>query len=393
MRFTPTRPRLAATAFLLLAALALILGILVPPDRSEASAAPVSTAPARLLVSEFSDDVSTLWLVDADDPAERELFAQVAHAPGWDVAGAVGPESRRLAYLVLPPGAREARSQALLMLIDHDGQEHELASGLDLRGGLAWSADGTALYVRRSATASDGRQSFVLLEIDSDDGQARALLRRADVFGIYPVGRPENGAAYAVLIGADGSELIAVGAGGDGSDVVLLLSEGVTRDWRLSPDGTQLAFTEQSGLELRVRLTLLDAEESDTEEKARAARSVAAISAALETADSDGNGGTASPIWHPDGSLSVGSFGAPEGSPTLRVQADGSTSGVGTSAQGFALPLAWSPEGTHLAVRAFKGSGPGATSAESAAVIGPDGEALTIEGQFIRVLGWWHDAG
>ena len=35
------------------------------------------------------------------------------------------------------------------------------------------------------------------------------------------------------------------------------LSDGVTRDWTLSPDGSRLAFTEQDGLDLRVRVVPL----------------------------------------------------------------------------------------------------------------------------------------
>ena len=380
MRIPLKRRSLVAAAVAGVAVAALVLGfVLPPPGRPAADAASSLPMSPRLLVSEFGDEQSTLWLVEADAPERRTLFGHVLHAPGWELVGAVAPDGERIAYLHLPPGRRDPQSEAVLTVADADGSR-ALADGLDLRGGLAWSADGSAVYARRTLDRGGELPRFILLEIDVVSGQARTLLSRDDVFGLYPVGRPLSGPVYAVVIGSGGSDLVVVGGDGSGGQ---RLAAGITRDWTLSPDGSRLAFSEQHGVELEVRVASLVDEAP-----------FAATQVLLSEAGIPNPLGTASPAWHPDGSLSIGTFGATSGSPTLRVQGNGASAFVEAErAQGFALPVAWSPAGTHLALRAFSGIGPGAPGEEGTVVIGPDGIARPLPGRFVRVLGWWNGDG
>ncbi|MXY79904.1 MAG: hypothetical protein F4Y94_09510 [Chloroflexi bacterium] len=357
---------LAAAAALAVAALA--LGVIAPPASSGSGDARFAGGP-HLLVSIYADAESTLWLVDPADPSRRQALFPLAHAPGWAVEGTVSPAGGRLALLVVPPGARDPATDTLLLVSD-GGPPRVVARGLDLRGGLAWSSDGAELFARRALPAADGSRRYQLVAFDLGGGASneRTLLERDDVGGLYPVGRAGDGPAYAVAVGAGGSALIAID--GDGATSLRPLSPGVTREWSLSPGGTRLAYTEQRGTSLRVMLLDLDGPE-------------------LRTAEATGSistGGSASPVWHPDGTLHAGHFGAGDG----EIQTAGAD--PAGAAPGFDLPLGWSPDGAYLALRTFGGTGPGDPGAQGLAVLGPDGTSRALTDEGLAILGWWHGA-
>ena len=211
-------------------------------------------------------------------------------------------------------------------------------------------------------------------------------LTRDDVAALHVIGRPSDGALYTALITRAGTRLLAVG-----DEKSTLLSSTITRDWNLSPDGDHLAYTEQSGLAMQVRVvSLTEFEPAFPALRAATASGQTLLEADAVLNDTPATVGTASPIWAPDGSLSVGAFQtrAP-GDGELRTASSG---GDTTATAGFALPLAWSSDGAHLAIRAFEGSGPGRSTAETAAIVGPSGESRTVDGSHILVLGWWNAA-
>ena len=209
---------------------------------------------------------------------------------------------------------------------------------------------------------------MVVFDLDGGGAPAeRTLLQRDDVGGLYPVGRAGDGPAYAVAVGAGGSALIAIE--GDGATSERPLSPGVTREWSLSPEGTRLAYTAQLGTSLRVMLLDLDGPELRT---------------AQATGSAPASGGTASPVWHPDGTLHAGHFGA-GGGEVQTAAASGAR-----AAPGFDLPLGWSPDGAYLALRTFGGTGPGDPGAQGLAVLGPDGTSRALTGEGLAILGWWH---
>ena len=370
-RGLPRIPRrfqvLAAAAAL--AAAALALGVIAPPASSGSGDARSAGGP-HLLVSIYADAESTLWLVDPADPSRRQALFPLAHATGWAPAGAVSPAGGIMALLVVPPGARDPATDTLLLLSD-GGPPRVVARGLDLRGGLAWSSDGAELFARRTLPAADGSRRFRLVAFDLGGGASseRTLLERDDVGGLYPVGRAGDGPAYAVAVGAGGSALIAID--GDGATSERPLSPGVTREWSLSPGGTRLAYTEQLGTSLRVMLLDLDGPELRT---------------AQATGSAPASGGSASPVWHPDGTLHAGHFSGGDG----EIRTAGAD--PAGAPPGFDLPLGWSPDGAYLALRTFAGAGPGDPGAQGLAVLGPDGASRALTDEGLAILGWWHDA-
>ena len=373
MHIPLTRGRLAALAVALLAIVALILGLIAPPTAEEAGAR--SAAPG-LLVSEFSDTSSTLWLVAPDraaDPAARTEFLRVEHAPGWDIEGSVSPTGDLLAYLVLPPGRRDATAQAQLFVVA-DAAPELLADQLDLPAGLAWSHDGRHVFARRTEPLDNGGRSFTILRIDVRSGATETVTRRKDVLGLYPVGAG-GGTTYVTVLGPRGSELVQINGAPSSARVISPL---MTRDWTLSPSGGRLAFTEQQGVALAVRV--IDLTEPPPEEPALR---TAGVSASAR--------GSASPVWRPNGDLSVGTFGE-DGSPTLRVAAAGETSVELAPESGFALPVGWSADGALLALRSFSGSGPGDPGEERAAILRPNSPLVHLPGTDLRILGWWGGA-
>ena len=386
-RLHATRRSVIAVGALALVGLALLLGVLFPPDHPNAgaSSAESKAADSALLVSEFSDTSSTLWLVAPTDPANRTAFLRVDHAPGWEIDGAVSPSGDQLAYVVLGPGRRGAETEASLLLTSGAGAAPTLlAEGVDLRGGVAWTADGTALLVRRTTIDPEGRRSFAILEVRLADGRVTTQVQRDDVAALHIIGRPLDGPLYTALISRAGTRLLAVG-----DEKSTLLSTNITRGWTLSPDGAQLAYTEQLGLAMQVHVLSL----AEFEPAFPALRAATAPGQALLDADAKKTTGTdvgtASPVWAPDGSLSVGAFAGPASPTQGRARAELGTASV-AAADGFALPLAWSSDGVHLAIRAFRGTGPGSTSEETAGITGADGAIRTISGDHILVLGWWN---
>lgn len=375
MRVSLTRPRVLAVAGVILVIGALVLGVLLPPTPSSGSANALSAASPQLLVATYAEQESTLWLVDPIDPTIRQPLFPVSHARGWALEGAVSPAGDRLALLVVPPEGHDPTTDTRLLISD-GGPPTTLAEGLDLRGGLAWAADGSQIFVRRTVLTGDDRPTFSLVQIDVNDGGERLLVQRSGAGGLYPVGRPRGGPAYAVALGAGGSELLTIGATVTGRP----LAPVVTRDWSLSPDGRELAYTEQRGLELRVMVTRLD-------------ETAAVRSAAIQGAVA-GASGSASPAWQPDGALSVGRFaGARAITSSTRPSAATSSDAAASDLGGFSLPVAWSADGAYLALRTFAGSGPGAPGAEGAAVRDVSGATRSIDGQHLRILGWWDASG
>ena len=365
----PRRRLLAAVAVALILG-GLALGLVAPPSSAGSTDARAAAGP-HLVVSRYGDDESTLWLIDPAAPARRQLWLHVAHAPGWAIEGAVSPAGGRVALLVVPPGARDPGAETQLLISD-GGPPRVVAEGLDLRGGLAWAADGRELFARRTLPGPDGGRRFQLIVLDFGGGAGadapveRTLLERGDTGGLYPVGRAAGGPAYAVAVGAGGSALIAIG----GAVSVLPFAAVVTREWSLSPGGSRLAYTEQRGMSLRVMVLDLDGPGLRTAQ-------------AVEPGPA---GGSASPVWGPGGTLYAGHFGAGAGGGEIR------SAGVRVAAAvaGFDLPVGWSPDGAYLALRSFDGTGPGDPGAEGVALLGPDGASQVVTGDGLRILGWWH---
>ena len=409
-----TRPRLIVglTFFLVLFALLPEVAFPAVPQDAGAVVNETSTGP-QLLVSEFTDRVSSLWLVDPELPSERQHFLRIEHAAGWEISGAVSPTGATLAYVVLEPGRHDPETEASLYLSTGEAPRL-LLERVDLRGGVTWSADGESILVREVRLDSRGARSYTVVEVQASDGRtARHILGEpldSHPFSLHVVGRPIGGPPYVAIVDGAGTTIVALGSGDGTTMVNKRISASLTRDWKLSPDGTRLAFTEQNGVMMQVRTVAVEAALAAGEGNQPALRAATNAGQTLldeakrgPTGSADPTLGSASPVWRTAESLSVGVFRqtAAEGGELL---ASSIARGNAKIAGSFALPVAWSHDGRFLALRSFEGSGPGSIRGESAVVIdgaslaeiprkraanGVGHESQPIPGTHVLILGWW----
>ena len=253
-RFKP-RGRRRLVIWLLLIVLpvvGLLLGLFVPRAGTtiefgsgslfESSSGEISPV---FLASEYHDTYTTLWLANAHDPDKRSRLADIPHAPGWDIEASVNPIQPAVAVLAIPPGGWDPASHASLLVISQDGVRH-LATNLELRGGLLWSDDGRHLVAQRAG---------IVLVLDASSGTVVADWKPTRTHSAHPVAMT-NDTLWVATLQSSGTAIAEVQLTESGPVTVerVKLSDGVTRDWTLSPDGSRLAFTEQRGLDLRVRV-------------------------------------------------------------------------------------------------------------------------------------------
>lgn len=250
-------------------------------------------------------------------------IATVPHLPGTSLRGAVSPSGRHVA-LITPDAVVLGRPMASLLTLDLEtGQIRRLAEGLDPLQNALWTPDSTALVVTHQAWNATGDATTEVVRIDMD-ATATVLERHAGAAMVAPVGFDPLGRLLAVRIDERGSTLTRDGA------AVRWLSTHITRDWALSPDGTRLAFVEANtwqGLRHLPRVVWIE------------------------------GGGGVSAASAP-GQQALGAAWAPSGE-SPRFGNEPQTPAGGVSAQsgtGFDLPLAYSRDGSSLAVQHWSGS-------------------------------------
>ncbi len=341
------------------------------PPPSAGLRALLQTAGPLIVYSEFGEESDTLWAADPDNPAERTGIARVRHARGYGISPSLSPDGARIAYTVLPAQTAQpdaAPSAELWVLDTKTGDAARLAEGVDLVSTPVWSAEADALVVRRSGAGE-------LLRIDLS-GEASAIAS-LDA-GLYAIGfSPDGASLYYAALSPSGTDLFrAAAAASSAPERVAHLSDGVARDWHLSPDGTRLAYLAQDA-EVGFVAQVLDLATGRTE-------APLAVAGAAQF----------NPVWETSGALTVGSLGT--GGAPLRLSVDGGPQAASArlpappgGAPGFDVPLAWSPDGAHLAVRRFQGpstSDPGQSRVE---VLGADGERRAVSTlSDVIVLGW-----
>jgi len=330
-------------------------------------------AAAPLVVySEFGETADTLWAANPDDPSDRTQLGQIEHARGFAISPRLSPDGARIAYTVVPPTGAQA---AELWVLDIESAEaRRLAGGVDLLSAPVWSPKADAVVVRRSQGGEDEAGSAQLLRVDLSG--ATTVLASAAA-GLYPIEFSPDGAwLYFAVLSASGTDLARVsGEGGDEPQTVAPLSDGIARDWRLSPDGTRLAYlaqTDGAGFAARV----LDISTG------KAVTPLAHIASAQF-----------SPVWTPDGDLAIGQLS--DGGAALLVSGEGAS--LAPAAQlpgpeggdGFDAPLSWSPGGAHLAVRSFAGESTADPGPSWVVVVGTDGERNHLSSiSDVTIAGW-----
>lgn len=333
-----------------------------------------------VVYSEFGPEADTLWAANADDPADRVQLGRVDHAEGFGIFPSLSPNGARIAYTVLPsvPGPR---GTAELWVVEiAGGAPRRLADGIDLRVTPVWSPASDAVVVRRSDGQEGSAGSSKLLRIDLN-GTATTIA--AAEAGLFPIDFSPDGAwLYYAILSPSGTDLARAPAQSSGKvEVVAHLSDGVARDWHLSPDGTQLAYLGQVPLEggFTFVAQVLDL-------------SLGTVYTPLSRGSAQFN-----PIWEREGGLTIGRFDGDAGGAPVRLSVDGNVlarvplppPGSASRRAGFDVPLSWSPDGAYLAVRSFERSSVANPGPSHVVVTGADGQRRELSPvSDVVVAGW-----
>jgi Tol biopolymer transport system component len=347
----------------------------------------------RLLVSEFGANADTIVSIDPSNVAgSREVIATIDHAPEYGIVAALSPDASAVAYTALPVDANDPGpgSPAIAGLVLQDGTTTVLANDVDLVVAPVWSPDNASIVVRKNTPCEDaglscdeypaGAFELVLLGLDG----SRSTLTSWRSAAAFPIAfSPDGTAFYFATLNANGTDLYRVAPDGSSETQIAHLSDEVARDWKLSPDGTRIAYSAaESGQAPAIVARVVDL-------------ATGAISDALN-ADALAAGppstgvarGEFNPAWAPGGELTVASMNLDGGAGAVSVEdgvADALTSGV----DGMDLPLSWSPDGAALAVRAVDGETPFDAGASYVEIVGADGERERVsESSDLSIVGW-----
>ena len=333
----------------------MVLGGVTAVALLEQNGGPPQTAFARAPGGQYAvvarnTGAATMVTVVGTAPNETAMeIAAVPHLFGFSLRGTVSPSGRHVA-LIAPDGGLPTRPLASLLSLNLEtGELLRLAEGLDPLQDALWARDSESVLVTRNA--EDGGVSVTRVELD---GKETVLETHPRAVAIAPLGFDGEGRLLAVRIDGRGSTLTR-----DGSPI-RWLSAHITRDWSLSPDGTQVAFVEANlarGLRYLPRVVSVEGD--------------GGVSAATTTTRQ-----------------ALGSAWAPEGD-TPRFGREPNARPGSVSAQGpggFDVPLGYSGDGRSLAVRHWSGPSfltPGTPRLEI--VSGSGRQSLT---GYTRFFGW-----
>lgn len=311
------------------------------------------------VVSRTEGQVDVIGVVWAENPSAVTDVARVPHVDGMAATGSVSPDGTKVALAVVDAGT-PSRPVASLVTVDLvTGELFRAALDIDPSQQPVWAPDGDSVVVTRASRSGEAIRPIQVVRVNLG-GTEELLWSRSDALGVYPVGFDRGGALIAVVIDGSGSTVTRDGAN------VLSLGPHITRDWRLSPDGTQLAYIESNtagGLRYLARSVSLAADGNV------AVQSLSADIEALGVA------------WQPGGA-----------GPTFGVEPGQTSGGVAAQAlkaevPGFDIPLAYSPDGTSLAVMRWSGESFEQAGRGQLALVDGGGLRGTID-DYQRFLGW-----
>jgi hypothetical protein len=328
---------------------------------AERPALPDANAPL-IVYTEFASSADALWVADPDDPGDRTQLALVPHAANYGIVASLSPDATRVAYTVLPPSVSDPApdAPAQLWVLDlASGDASLVADGIDLLVAPVWSPSGDAVVVRQSTWAEGAGGQFELLRVGLD-GTSSTLVSSTD--GLFPIDfTPDGSAVYYASIGAGGTDLLRTGA----SEPVAHLSDGFARDWKLSPDGSQLAYLVEGPPGIAFEAKVLDLGSG------AAGQAIAGVP--IEAF---------SPAWTPDGTLTIGRLAG-----SAQIEG-GAASSLPKPDAGFDAPLSWSPDGAHFALRAFEGASVASPGPSSVVIANGSARHVLADTADITVLGW-----
>lgn len=285
-----------------------------------------ATAPpgTYAVVTRTEGAVDVVGVARIDEPANVIEIARVPQLDGFRTTGAVSPNGRYTALVVVDGGTLSHPVASLAVVDLKHGTVERLVSGIEPSQRPLWNPAGDAILVTRSASGQAPAR-IDLLEVQLD--RATRVLRSQEALGVYPVGW-RDGQLLTVVIDARGSTLQA-----DGQDIVHL-AQGITRDWALDPTSRALAFVEvstASGVRYLPRVVSL---ENNPTASAQALTGTAGEALGV--------------AWRPGGGPAFGDVpregGGDASAQALRAD------------DGFDIPLAYSPDGSALLVVHWDGT-------------------------------------
>jgi hypothetical protein len=201
---------------------------------------------------EEADVVSVAW---AANPGAATEIARVPHLPGFASTGAVSPDGRKLA-LVSVDGGGPSHPIASLNVVNLESGEVTLGARNVVPSQVpVWTNDGADVLVTRMPAGNEASGTIDLVKAKADGKSETTVQSFAAELGVYPVAFDSSNRLVVVAIGAKGSILYRAG------QELRTLSAGFTRDWKLSPDGSELAFIEtetSSGVRYLARTVRMD---------------------------------------------------------------------------------------------------------------------------------------
>ena len=345
----------------------------------------VQSVGQRLIISEFGDKTDTIVAVDpADVSGARTQLATIDHATGFGVFPVLSPDGKTIAYTALSPGEPRPSpdTPAHAAIIDADGTVTSLADDVDLLIAPVWSPDSQSIVVRKNTPLEGGAGSFELVLLGRDG--SRVTLSSWKSASAFPIAfAPDGSKLYFATLNNDGTDLYSVGAEGNGETHLGHLSDQIARDWKLSPDGSRIAYSAaESGSHPAVIARTFDL--------ASGAMSDAIGASGLEVGPTAGDvaRGEFNPAWRSDGTLTISSLKIDGGSDALAISRGGAASSLVTNGSGIDLPLGWSPDGVTLAVRSVDGKAPNEASASHVELLRDGARERISDNADVLIVGW-----
>jgi Tol biopolymer transport system component len=328
----------------------------------------------RLLISEFADEADTIVAVNPDDPSDRVAIATIDHASGYGIFPTLSPDGDAIAYTGLPPDterpAPDAPAQAAI--VDDDGHVTLLADDVDLLVPPVWAPDGESIVVRKNTPEDDSAGSFELIALSRDG--SRDTITSWSSAAVFPIAfSPDGATLYFATLNASGTDLYRIGPDGADETLIAHLSDEIARDWKLSPDGSTLAYSvaESGGKPAMLAMTLDLA------------------TGAEQRVTSDSDRAEFNPAWNVDGDLTISSVKPDGGGDAISVDSGGAATALSDNSDAIDLPLAWSPDGSSLAVRSVDAASPEQAGRSYVEIVklGGDRERAS-DAADVLVVGW-----
>jgi len=358
------------TAVGLLLALALAVTRITPSTVAPSNLAPTNVGGFLFVYQELAGEETAFWAADPQKPQNKRALLTVQHREGYGPRAGLSPKGTHLAYTILPTSARDAPSTAELWVGElTTGKTQLLQTGVELRSTPLWSPDGgTILFVRLYERSSYTLETE-LATVPLKGGEAHSLIRDATSQGLYPIGwSPDGRRAYFSRVTPQGTDVASVTTSGEVA-TVLHASDGIAREFLLSPDGSRVLYTSgpPPGKAGRYRVESAD------------------LATGRKETLAEGVSDHFSPIWRADGrAVTLSQEGGvasiePGGVSALIAPAPGDSDD---------LPLAWSPEGRFLAVRSLE-KAQGRYVSERLAIASPSGGRTNVETNgHAEFVGW-----